>query len=77
MIDSAPHLTNKISIVLPSTNPFQTIYYYAGMVMYYLIYAFCHPATGTKFNFPYFLNWGDLKSIFPSISQKYISGIVY
>ena len=45
--------------------------------MYYLIYKYYSPNTKTNFNPPYFLNRTELTEIFPYLSPKYTTGVVY
>ena len=77
MIDSAPHLTTKIPFVIPCSNTLVAIYYYIGSMMYYLIYKYYSPNTKTAFNRPYFLNRTQLTQIFPYLSPKFTTGVVY
>jgi hypothetical protein len=60
MIDSASHLTNKFTCVIQCTYIFSGLYYYAGSLMYYLIYKWYSPKTTTVFKPPYFLNRQEL-----------------
>jgi glycerol-3-phosphate dehydrogenase len=43
MIKNAEYLCEKIPFVIPSPNFFKTLYYYAGSVVYYLIYFYYAP----------------------------------
>lgn len=70
-------MNEKIPFIIPCQNSFQSLYYYVGSLFYYAIYWFWCPKGTTNFNFPYFLNRNDLKDIFPYISEKYQSGVVY
>lgn len=56
MIDSAEHLTAKIPFVIPCTNVFSAFYYYAGSLMYYLIYDWFALKNKTSFKMPYFID---------------------
>ena len=77
MIDSASHLTNKFPCVIPCKNIFYGLYYYAGSLIYYLIYKWYSPKTATGFLPPYFLNRQELVEAFPHINPKYSLGVVY
>lgn len=77
MLRNAAYMNQKIPFVIPSTNSISTAYYYIGSVFYYMIYWFVNEKNAMKFNFPYFLHRNQLREIFPYISDKYQSGVVY
>jgi hypothetical protein len=56
MIENAEYLTHKIPFVIPSTSIFKTAYFYAGSVVYYMIYAWYAPRGSTFFHFPTFMH---------------------
>lgn len=77
MLRNAAYTNEKIPFVIPATNMLASAYYYIGSLMYYFIYLATREKDTVKFNFPYFLHRNDLKDIFPHISDKYQSGVVY
>lgn len=77
MINNAPYMNHKISIVIPCRNSFWSAYYYIGSVVYHMVYKLSSKDEGIKFNFPFFASRDDLRNISPYISDKYGSGVVY
>lgn len=53
------------------------MYYYAGSVIYYLIYHHYAPKDTIEFNFPTFMHKEELHKFFPYISDKFTTGVVY
>jgi glycerol-3-phosphate dehydrogenase len=77
MIQCAPYMNSKVQFVIPTKNIFESTYFFAGLVLYYLIYQFSKGRNTAAFNFPYFLHRSEVKQIFPYISEKYSGGVVY
>lgn len=78
VINNAPYMNHKISIVIPCKNSFQSLYYYIGSIAYHMIYwLFNKTSVGVTFNFPYFASRNDLRQLSPYISDKFGSGVVY
>lgn len=53
------------------------MYYYAGSVVYYLIYYHYAPKDTVEFNFPIFMHQSELRKFFPYMSERYTTGVVY
>lgn len=77
MINNAPYMNHKLSIVIPCTNSLWSAYYYLGSVVYHLVYWLNSKPDGVSFHFPFFASRDDLRAISPFISNKYASGVVY
>ena len=77
MIRNASYMNDKVSFVIPCTNSFWSMYYYAGSLIYYMIYLATNLPGTPKFNSPYFLGRQDLRDMFPFMSDKYDGGVVY
>ena len=70
-------MSEKIPFVIPATNVFKTMYYYAGSVVYYLIYHYYAPKDTVDFNFPTFMHKTELRQVFPYMSDRFTTGVVY
>ena len=77
MIRSASYMNEKVPIVIPYSSSLSAIYYYAGSIMYYLIYWASSPPATPRFSFPFFFTRQELHELFPFISDKFQGGVVY
>jgi len=78
MIQNAQYMNRAFPIIIPSKSLFQTLYFYAGTLLYHLIYyALDDDRNLALMPFPYIIGRQELHSIYPKLDPEMNYGIVY
>lgn len=77
MVHNAQYMNKLLPIIIPSNSTWETIYYYAGSLVYYLVYKAFDTNAAVSFPPPYVLGKQDVLRAFPDLAGKIKGGVVY
>ena len=78
LLQNAQYMNKPLPTIIPSNSLFTTMYYYAGCLVYHLIYyLFDDDRNLAMIPVPYIIGRQEILSIFPKLDKRVKYGIVY